>query len=379
MQYKNYGKTGKRVSCVGFGGMRFDLKRSKEENAELVRYACSRGINYFDTAPGYCDDLSEEIFGLAFKDMPGEFYASTKAMPVDFDTAEKAKAQVRKSLDRLGLAKIHFYHIWCLRKMEHYELAMRPGGQYDGLLELQREGLIEHIVCSSHQPGAEIRRVVADGKVEGVLMGLNILNFPYRWDGVRAAAEHGCGVVAMNPLGGGLIPEHERELAFLAGPGETPTEAALRFLIACPEISVTLVGLGTREQVDMACRVAERATPFTAQDLERVRGRIGANMNAMCTGCSYCEGCPQNIPIASYMQYFNEKQVFGKSDEAMIKGLDFQHDWGLLVGRQAEAAACIECAQCEEACTQHLPIISRLKEIAEWEVLEAQKNKPPDA
>jgi hypothetical protein len=192
--------------------MRFDLTRSKEENAELVRYACGRGINYFDTAPGYCDDQSEEIMGLAFKDMPGEFYASTKAMPEYFDTAEKAKEQVRKSLDRLGLAKIHFYHIWCLRKMEHYELAMRPGGQYEGLLELQREGLIEHIVCSSHQPGAEIRRVVADGKVEGVLMGLNILNFPYRWDGVLAAYEHGRGVVAMNPrdLGGPGRPGHAR-------------------------------------------------------------------------------------------------------------------------------------------------------------------------
>jgi hypothetical protein len=78
------------------------------------------------------------------------------------------------------------------------------------------------------------------------------------------------------------------------------------------------------------------------------------------------------------MQYYNEKQVFGKSDEDMIKGLDFQHEWGLLVGRQAEAGACVECAQCEEACTQRLPITARLKQIAQWEA-KADPNKPPDA
>lgn len=368
MFYKPYGKTGKQVSCVGFGGMRFDMSKTNQENAELVRYASSRGINYFDTAPEYCDGQSEPIYGLAFKDMPGEFYVSTKAMPTTFDTAQKAKDQVRRSLDLLGVDKIHFYHIWCLRKMEHYELAMRPGGQYEGLLELKQEGLIDHIVCSSHQPGAEVRRIVEDGKVEGVLLGMNILNAPYRWDGVQAAYQGGCGVVAMNPLGGGAIPTHEKELAFLASPGETPTEAALRFILACREISVALVGFTTREQIDFACRVAERAaTPFAKEDLERIRQQIGENMNAVCTGCGYCVDCPQNIPIPSYMQYYNEKQLFGASDEQMVKNLDFQHDWGLLVGRKAQAAECIECAACEEACTQHLPIIERLKEIAAWE------------
>jgi aryl-alcohol dehydrogenase-like predicted oxidoreductase len=83
MIYNTYGKTGKKVSAVGFGGMRFDETKSNAENAELVRYANSKGINYFDTAPGYCSDTSEDIFGEAFKDMPGDFYVSTKGMPTN--------------------------------------------------------------------------------------------------------------------------------------------------------------------------------------------------------------------------------------------------------------------------------------------------------
>ena len=139
MRYVEYGRTGKQVSVVGFGAMRFDLGRSRTENADLVRYASAQGINYFDTAPGYCNDESEAICGEAFKAMPNGFYVSTKGMPTEFDTAEKAREAVLRSLDRMGVPKIHFYHVWCLRKMEHYELAMQPGGQYEGLLRCQQE------------------------------------------------------------------------------------------------------------------------------------------------------------------------------------------------------------------------------------------------
>ena len=69
MIYKTYGQTGRRVSAVGFGGMRFDLTQSNEDNAGLLRYAVDRGINYLDTAPGYCQDQSEDIFGQAIRDM----------------------------------------------------------------------------------------------------------------------------------------------------------------------------------------------------------------------------------------------------------------------------------------------------------------------
>jgi predicted aldo/keto reductase-like oxidoreductase len=90
-------------------------------------------------------------------------------------------------------------------------------------------------------------------------------------------------------------------------------------------------------------------------------------MNAICTGCNYCEGCPENIAIASYMQFYNEKQMFGADDLTMRRQLGNQYEWGLLGSRRGAAAQCVECAQCEEKCTQHIPIVRRLKEIASWE------------
>jgi uncharacterized protein len=365
--YSEYGKTGKRVSAVGFGGMRFDVGRSNEENAELVKYAFDKGINYFDTAPGYCQDKSEKIFGLAFKDMRGEYYVSTKSMPGKYDTAQKAKDIVKRSIERIGVDKINFYHIWCIRNMEQYELSMKPGGHYEGLLQCKEEGLIDHIVLSSHQPGSEVRHILEQRKIEGILLGVNILNFPYRWDGVATANKMGYGVVAMNPLGGGMIPKNEDKLAFLAAEGETPVEAALRFVISRPEITIALNGFTVREHIDTACRVADLAGTFSEEELESIKNRVGKNMDMACTACGYCDNCPVGINIPAYMQHYNDKQIFGVNDDILRKNISGSYQWGMLASGSARAGDCIKCGQCEEACTQHLPIIERLEEIAALE------------
>lgn len=371
MKYVNYPGTDKQVSVVGFGGLRFDPQKTNEENAELVLYAYEKGINYFDTAPGYCDDRSEAIFGIAFRKLlaqgKGDFYVSTKSKPKMCPTREKVIEAVRHSLDVLGVEKIHFYHVWCLRNMEQYELCMEPGGQYEGLLWCQQQGWIEHLCFSSHQPGEEVVQVLKEHKFTGVTMGINLLNFPYRWKGVEYAHNHGYGVVAMNPLSGGTIPAHEKELAFLAGPGETATQAALRFNIHSPEITISLVGFGKKEDIDEACRIAQEGEAFTQEDLKKITQRLDGSTNAICTGCGYCRVCPKGINIPGYMLLYNEKQMFGKSEEEMVSmvyGLEYYNYTANTIGR---AVDCIGCRKCEQECTQHLPIVQRLKECAHWE------------
>lgn len=371
MRYTEYGKTGKKVSVVGFGGLRFDLEKSNEDHAKLIKYAYEKGINYFDTAPGYCDDRSEDIYGIAFRDMIKEgktdFYVSTKGMPETYDTAEKAIEAVKKSIERLGVKKINFYHVWCVRKMEHYELAMKKGGQYEGLLKCKEEGLIDHIVFSSHQEGNEVIKVLDENKFEGVTLGINILNFPYRIKGAQHAVDNGYGVVAMNPLNGGTIPAHNKELSFLAKDGETATEAALRFNIGIPQINISLVGFSKKQDIDDACRIADENIDYSQQDIDEIESKIGENMNAICSGCGYCRVCPKEINTAAYMLFYNEKQMFKKNDEDMTNLLLGTRYGNYTTGSKVKASECVSCGKCEKECTQHLPIIDRLKEISKWE------------
>ena len=73
------------------------------------------------------------------------------------------------------------------------------------------------------------------------------------------------------------------------------------------------------------------------------------------------------------MQFYNPRVMFNRTEEEMTAMLDDQHNWQLLVDRKAEAKDCVECGECEEACTQHLPNIERMKDIAKWEQQNANK------
>ena len=372
MIYNEYGKTGKMVSTIGFGGMRFDTKkRTDKENAEIVLHAYEKGINYFDTAPMYCDDKSETIFGLAFEQMSKDrdnFFVATKKMPTEVDAAEEGIASVKRSLEKLKIDYIDFFHVWCVRTQEQYELAMKKGGLYEGLLKCKEEGLIKHIAVSTHLPGNKVKNIVDDGYFEGVLMGVNILNFRFRWEGAVAAQKAGLGVVAMNPLAGGLVPGYQKQLAFIAEENETPVEAAIRFLVSAPQINVALVGFANKEQIDTACKVTENAKPFSEEDIEKIKQKMSENMDVLCTGCGYCESsCPENIWIPRFMQVYNEKLLCNKSEKDMVNLLNENRQYGILSGTKAEPVDCIKCGKCEEVCTQHLNIIERLEEMAKWD------------
>ncbi|NJA13020.1 aldo/keto reductase, partial [Clostridioides difficile] len=80
-----------------------------------------------------------------------------------------------------------------------------------------------------------------------------------------------------------------------------------------------------------------------------------------------CKVCPKGINTPAYMLFYNEKQMFKKSDEEMTKLVYGLGHWNYTMNSKAKAKECISCGKCEVECTQHLPIIDRLKEIKKWE------------
>lgn len=360
MLYKEYGKTGKKISIIGFGGMRFLKKDGKydiDSAAEIVRKANELGVNYFDTAPGYCDDQSELILGQAFKAMPKPFYASTKSSK---KSGNDLRRQLETSLKRLGLEKINFFHIWCILNMEDYRSRMVKGGAYEAAVKAKEEGLVEHIVFSTHCDGDEIQTIVNEGYFEGMTLGYNILNFPFRQKGLKAAFEKGLGVATMNPLGGGIIPRKAEYFDFIRGREDNNViEAALRFNGSHREITTVLAGMGSIDEVLENVRVGDHIKVFDEAKLKEIEERLFSSMDKLCTGCRYCESCPNDIPVSKYMLSYNNS-ILGKPQNTLN---DLNWHWGIL---SDGVKACTECGLCERKCTQHLPIIERLKQIEEW-------------
>jgi uncharacterized protein len=368
MLYKPYGRTGKDVSAISFGGMRFDKPENTDANAEIVLYAHSKGINYFDTAPMYCGDKSEGIMGAALKQLKrDEYYISTKSNKA---TASKLREDMERSLERLDVDYIDFYHIWCIITPETWQERLR-GGAVDEALKARDQGLIKHLVVSSHLQGDQLGEVLQDGPFDGVTLGYCAINFPYRQAAIESAGQLGLGVVTMNPLGGGLIPNHAERFDFIRSQDdESVVAAALRFNVSQTPITSALVGFTTTDHIDQACAAVDGFKPYAPDHIASVQERIVEAFDGLCTGCGYCTPCPEGIPIPKFMDSYNQMILAGGKPGELMGRMRWHWE---ISGDQA--GVCTRCGICMERCTQHLNICDRLEEIDGIYASELQKDK----
>ena len=166
MEYVTFGRTGVKVSRIGFGGATAGLKnyiRSYDPQDKAARdgilaaiaRALELGITYFDTAPGY--GKSEDLFGVAIKEMSKTrakkpFYISTKSARTD---PAEVRRECETSLKRMNLDYIDFYHVWCLVTLDEFHLR-KARGVLKEFEKLKSEGLIRHICVSSVNGGAKV-------------------------------------------------------------------------------------------------------------------------------------------------------------------------------------------------------------------------------
>ena len=105
MEYTTLGKTGLKISRMGFGGIpiqRIDAKGTKN----LMKQLMEEGVNYIDTARGYT--VSEEYLGYALEGIRDKFVLATKSMA---RTKEAMAADIEKSLGNLRTGHIDLYQV----------------------------------------------------------------------------------------------------------------------------------------------------------------------------------------------------------------------------------------------------------------------------
>lgn len=361
MIYRKYGKTDMKVSAIGFGGMRFEDQEDIDACASLVKACYDAGINYFDTAADY--GKSEELLGVAFKEMKKTrtekpFYVSTKTFGAETKTIRK---DLETSLERMGLDYIDLYHIWCITTPEEY-FKRKATGAIKEFERLKEEGLIKHICFSTHVTGPQVDTILKDYPFDGILLGYSAMNFAYRDAGLDAAAKSNLGVVVMNPLGGGIIPQNPDRFSFVkTKEDETVVEGALRFLINDPRITVALNGLSSKEQLAEAIRAVDGFTPFDNKTVKKIRTNLKEAYNELCTSCSYCDNCPEQIPIPRLMDSFNHYALDG-GIKLMLDRI--RYHWDIPLDDPC-LRKCTRCEQCEKTCTQKLTICDKLEFICD--------------
>ncbi|MBQ8769506.1 MAG: aldo/keto reductase [Oscillospiraceae bacterium] len=327
MQYTVLGKTGLKISRMGFGGIPIQ-KIDAEGTKKLMLSLLDAGINYIDTARGYT--VSEEYLGFALEGIRQHFVLATKSMSRDRDAMARDIDISLKNLrtDYIDLYQVHNPGLADLEKV------CAPGGALEALLEAKNAGKIGHIGVTVHTLD------VFEAALE--LPWVETIMFPYNiveTQGealIRRCRDKNIGFICMKPLAGGAIDD---------------ATLALRFVMQNPDVTVVIPGMA--EEVELAQNIAavSDASPLTPGELEKIQAIRDSLGTQFCRRCNYCAPCTVGIPISGVFMMEGYLSRYGLEDWARAR-----YD-----GFAKTASDCIGCGVCETRCPYKLPIREMLQ------------------
>ena len=375
MQYHNFGSTGVKVSALGFGAMRLPEVEIKgkyhireEESIEMMQRAFELGVNYVDTAYGYCHSQSELVVGKALQGWKDKVYLSTKMPTWMVEKKDDYRRFLEEQLKKLNAEYIDFYHFHGLDE-DRFKNTVLKHNLLREARKAKEEGLIKHISFSFHDKPEVMKRLIDIGIFESVLCQYNLLDRSNE-EAMAYAQSKGLGVAVMGPVGGGRLVVSDILKEAIGSDVKSTSELALRFVFANKNVSVALSGMENIEMVEENTRVASLSEPLSNKQLEIMENFIENRKKKEeipCTNCGYCQPCPENVAIPEIFQLMNYYTVYG------LKEYAYKEYQNIGVGtldsgdkdERKQADACEECGECEEKCPQKIKIMEKLKEIHE--------------
>jgi len=381
MQYRELGRTGEKVSALGFGCMRLPVTDGQEDRidgdlaSDLLDEAISEGVNYLDTAYPYHKGMSERFLGDYLRGgKRNQVYLATKLPCWEVSEPGDMDALLQEQLKRLQTDFFDFYLLHNIKR--EWWQRLYEFGVLDFLDQAIRQGRIRYAGFSFHDEPDHFRRVVDSYDWDFCQIQYNYMDEEAQAGtaGLEYAASKGLGVVVMEPLRGGTLanrmPEDIQGIWEEMKTGRSPAEWGLRWVWNRPEVSVALSGMNSREQVRENCRIAHEAEAhaLTGQELElitRVREAFSHRLRVPCTGCGYCTPCPSGVNIPRIFGLYNDRFMFGDKRYPHLM-------YTMSTNRAEQADNCQECGECEEVCPQGIEVVRELKKAHEVLV------EPPD-
>lgn len=376
MQYRKLGKIGTDVSALGFGCMRLPVveqggKINRDEAIRLIRKGIDNGINYIDTAWTYHRGESEIVLGLALKDGYREKVTLVTKCPVgrkEFTEPEHYDEHLDEQLQRLDQEYVDVYLFHALNK-KLYEEKVLGLNLIERALKAKEEGKIKHIGFSFHDTPEVLKEIIDSGHFDLMLVQYNIVD-QVNHEMINYAGEKGLAVAIMGSVGGGRLAGKDLsdELKEWLTPGrENYADLALKFVLSNPNVSVALSGMGSEEMLDDNISITskddyDKLSEKEKESINSIATKFKELCDNICTGCKYCQPCPNEVNISFIFEALQRYQIYGDRDKA--KG------YYSSIGKTPWAAgkdalACEECGECLEKCPQNIEIIEQLKKAHE--------------
>ncbi|WP_170074515.1 aldo/keto reductase [Paraclostridium dentum] len=373
MRYREFGKTGEKISILGFGCMRFpqiDGKIDEEKTIEMVRYAIDNGVNYIDTAYPYHNGESEIVVGKILKDGYRErVNLATKLPSWEINSREDMDKYFNEQLKKLQTEKIDFYLIHALDKGLWENLV--ENNIFDFLNEIKKSKKVRYVGFSFHDKYEVFKEIIDSYDWDFTQIQYNYLDEEYQagTKGLEYASKKDMGVIIMEPLRGGKLannlPNDILEIINKSDSKKSPAQWAFKFLYNKPELGIVLSGMSNMEQVIDNIRICNEDGVADSMNLENekvieaLRDTLKSKIKINCTDCKYCMPCPNGVNIPACFECLNNSSMF--NDIEGIKNNMYKY----LIEQDVDASKCIECGKCEKSCPQHIDIINKLKKVKE--------------
>lgn len=330
MEYRILGKTGLRVSRIGFGGI--PIQRIDAEGTRaLMQALVEKGVNYIDTARGYT--VSEEYLGYGLEGIRDKFVLATKSMSRD---KESMARDIEISLANLRTDYIDLYQLHN-PKLEELDVIFSENGAIRALRQAKAEGKIGHIGITAHS-AAVFEKALEYDEIETVMFPYNIVESQGE-ELIARCREKNVGFICMKPLAGGAIEDGR---------------LALRYILANDNVTVAIPGMAEVKELEQNLAAAEDTSPLTEEEkaaFEKVRAELGQNF---CRRCNYCAPCAAGINIPSVFLFQGYLRRYGLAGWARERYATLP----------VKASACVQCGACETRCPYQLPIRQMMAEAA---------------
>lgn len=268
------GKTGEKLSIIGFGGIVvMDTPQSFANN--IVAEAFDRGINYFDVAPTYGN--AEERLGPALEPYRKRVFLACKTNKRD---KQGAAAELEQSLKRLRSDHLDLYQLHALTKMEDLETALGPNGAMETYVAARKAGKVRHIGFSAHSVETALA-AIERFDFDTVLFPFNFVLYSQAGFGpqvLEAARKKGMGILALKAMAKttwpeSMNPEDRPNPKCWYQPAELPEEATLAYRWTLSQPVTAAIPPGDEKYFRLAMDVAQRFEPIQESEEKTLMAR----------------------------------------------------------------------------------------------------------
>lgn len=272
MPMRTLGKTGAKVSILGFGcGSRFLMYKEVDQGLAALNHAIDSGINYIDGAVSYGNGESERRLGMVMKTRRKEVWLVTKIQDRGYDDFMRT---YEESLKRLQTDRVDLLHMHGLGGAEDLAAIEASNGALKALYKVRDQKMARFVGVTSHADAAVLKTLLERHDLDCVQMALNAARIgaggPYGKRGLTdsfdtlalpVALKKNMGVTAMKVFG------QEKLL------GDAPNNQLVRYAMSLP-VASAVIGMPKREMLDANLQTAKSFQPMPESDMKQMSDRI---------------------------------------------------------------------------------------------------------